>query len=161
MDNTNIINVLNTCFLISLAFAILFFIISIVLFFVFDIKTIVSIKTGRAQAKTISEMKKANASTGRLRVDGKTVTSKLSDEDKNKMRAPAVTPPPQPNVKQYDLDSSKTDVLKPSSDTAETSVLGHTDKVSANNYASDNQIPNINFKVVKHNVYIHTDVIID
>ena len=71
----DVINVLQTCQHIAIAFLILFFIISIVLFFLFDIRKIFNIRTGRAKAKTVSEMSKANATTGRLRVGGKTVTS--------------------------------------------------------------------------------------
>ena len=78
----DVINILQTCQHIAIAFLILFFIISIVLFFLFDIRKIFNIRTGRAKAKTVSEMSKANATTGRLRVGGKTVTSELSNEEK-------------------------------------------------------------------------------
>lgn len=61
------ISVLNTGFIICLSAAILFFVISVVLFFVFDIKTIYMIRSGRAQAKSVKEMQEANAGTGRLR----------------------------------------------------------------------------------------------
>ncbi|MBQ6181467.1 MAG: hypothetical protein IJK31_07240 [Ruminococcus sp.] len=53
-------------FIICIAFAILFFIISVILFFVFHIKDIFDIKTGRAQKRKIDEMEKENALTGRL-----------------------------------------------------------------------------------------------
>lgn len=132
MNSTSGIDILNTCFMVALAFTILFFIISVVLFFVFDIRTILSIKTGRAQQKTISEMKKANASTGRLRVDGKTMTSKLSEEDKKKARTPAVVPPPTspsaPKQVEYNSGDAQTDALRPqpeeyNSGEAQTDVL--------------------------------------
>ncbi len=167
--DTSMIDILNTCFMVSLAFTILFFIISVVIAFVFDIKTIFSIRTGRAQAKTINEMKKANVSTGRLRVDGKTVTSKLSDEEKGKPRIPAVLPP-QPEAQTYDAKTSATDVLTPEKAVemdmttgnipafpAETSVLSNTDEI---NDSSDVAV-NVNFKVIKQIVLIHTEVTID
>lgn len=74
----DLISIFRICFYVCLAFTILFFIISVVLFFLFDIKTIFNIRTGRAKQKTIKEMQAANNSTGRLRVDGKTLTSQLS-----------------------------------------------------------------------------------
>lgn len=103
----DVINILQTCQHVAIAFLILFFIISIVLFLLFDIRKIFNIRTGRAKAKTVSEMSKANAATGRLRVGGKTVTSELSkDEKKNKKKQktdnyaipPQQTPVPQPNT---------------------------------------------------------------
>ena len=78
----DLISIFRICFYVCLAFTILFFIISVVLFFLFDIKTIFNIRTGRAKQKTIKEMQAANNSTGRLRVDGKTLTSQLSKNDK-------------------------------------------------------------------------------
>lgn len=82
----SIISILQVCQHIAIAFLIFFFIISVVLFFVFDIRKIFNIRTGRAKKKTVSEMSKANASTGRLRVGGKTVTSELSKEEKRQSR---------------------------------------------------------------------------
>lgn len=91
--------------MVCLAFTILFFVISVILFFLFDIRTIFSVKTGRAQAKTVKEMQAANASTGRLRVGGKTQTSKLSKEQRNKKKVPAVIPPQQTAAQQPSYNS--------------------------------------------------------
>ena len=60
------ITILNTGFAICVAFSILFFIVSVVLFFVFDIKRIFDMKTGRAEKQKIREMEEENALTGRL-----------------------------------------------------------------------------------------------
>lgn len=73
----DLISILNTGFIICLSAAILFFVISIILFFVFDIRTIYMIRSGRAQAKTVKEMEKANSDTGRLRIGKVTQTSTL------------------------------------------------------------------------------------
>ena len=120
--NIQIIEIFNVCFWICLIFAILFLIVSIVQFFAFDIKGIFNLKTGRAQAKTIKEMELANESTGRLRVEGKTQTSKLTESEKLVKRAPAVEPP-SPETKNnyytenpqsgYSEGSDETDVLRP------------------------------------------------
>ena len=53
-------------FIICIAFSILFLIVSVILFFVFHIKDIFDMKTGRAQKRKIDEMEKENALTGRL-----------------------------------------------------------------------------------------------
>ncbi len=168
--NASVIDTLNTCFLVCLSFCILFFIISVILFFVFDIRTIFNIKTGRAQAKTIKEMKAANDSTGRLRVDGKTQTSKLSEEQKETERAPAVVTPSQQNIRnQYENGSDATVVL--ADNTAESkdnnSIYAETTLLSdavADNFA-DSEISaqskeKINFIVVKKEMYVHADEMI-
>ena len=109
------IDILNIGFILCLAIAILFFIISIVLFFVFDIRTIFSIRSGRAQAKTVKEMQEANANTGRLRIGKHTQTSKLS-------KAPQTTAQPvQSNVPQREEDI--TERLSESDGSAETTIL--------------------------------------
>lgn len=104
MENT-VISVLSTCFMVCLAFTILFFAISVILFFLFDIRTIFNVKTGRAQAKTVKEMQTANASTGRLRVGGKTQTSKLTKEQRNKTKVPTVIPPQHTGEQQLSMNS--------------------------------------------------------
>ena len=43
------LSILQTCFSVCVAFCILFFIITVVLFFLFDIRTIFNIRTGRAK----------------------------------------------------------------------------------------------------------------
>ena len=166
--DSSVISILNTSFWVCLSFAILFFLISIVLFFVFDIRTIFNIKTGRAQAKTVKEMKAANESTGRLRVDGKTQTSKLTNEGKDTDRAPAVAPPgSQETNQQYSSGSEETEVLfqNPSWNVnnmnyAETSVLSSnmTDEFNGKNDLE--AVNNINFRIVKKTVLIHTGEII-
>lgn len=165
----SVISTLNTCFWVCLAFTALFFIISIALFFVFDIRTIFNIKTGRAQAKTVKEMKAANERTGRLRVDGKTQTSKLSEKEKEAGRALAVSPPePQPQ-NQYNSGSEDTDVLSQTISTnseygnldyAETSVLSDNMTDEFNQSNSSATADKIYFKVVKKELIIHTNEII-
>lgn len=169
--DVSIINLMNTCFMVCLVFTILFFAISVLLFFVFDIRTIFSIKTGRAQAKTIKEMSKANASTGRLRVDGKTQTSKLSKEEISKGRAPAVIPPTQPELQNEYMGNSETSLLDNGAQSgmqnttllqpAETSVLNQT---MTNDLPADETFDEsarkINFRVVKDIMLVHTDITI-
>lgn len=168
--DTSIIGTLNTCFWVCLSFTILFFIISFVLFFVFDIKTIFNIKTGRAQAKTIKEMKAANESTGRLRVDGKTQTSKLSEKEKYANRVPAVLPPaPNEKGQYYNSGSEDTEILSQNNaqkpeyinvNYAETSVLSDNSTKKFNKSKFLHTGDNLNFRVVKKVICIHTDEVI-
>ena len=76
----NLISLLQTGTIVCLSFTVVFFIISIVLFFVFDIRFIFNIRRGRAKRKTVEEMQKANNQTGRLRAKGKTLTSRLDSK---------------------------------------------------------------------------------
>ena len=80
---------LNIATYVCLALCGLFFVLSIVLFFVFNIPLIFNIRTGRAKKKTIEEMQKANSQTGRLRQNGKTLTSRLDEG----FKAPSSVPP--------------------------------------------------------------------
>ena len=189
MDN-GIIGAMNMGFIISLSFAILFFIITVILAFVFDIKTIFFMRTGRAQAKTVNEMKKANADTGRLRVDGKTQTGKLSEKSKKKGRVPAVIPPPHPEQAAPAPEGSmETDVLSQNqsqetadnqttvlgSDETQTTVLGsdetqttvlnaepaHTQETKAHDDNSQSEASeSIHFVVTKEVILTHTDEVI-
>ncbi len=168
--NTSVIGTLNTCFWVCLSFTVLFFVISVILFFVFDIKTIFNIKTGRAQAKTVKEMKAANESTGRLRVDGKTQTSKLSEKEKDAGRIPAVTPPPPDTRNQYyNSGSEDTEVLSQKEAKnneygnygyAETSVLSEKMTDDFKRPAVSQNAGEIKLRVVKKAVYIHTNEVI-
>lgn len=105
----DLISFFNTAFVICFAGTILFFVISLVLFFVFDIRTIYMIRSGRAQAKTVKEMQEANADTGRLRVGNKTQTTR--QKKKNQKTEPSqIHQPVQPNAqnRQYSIDTSLT-----------------------------------------------------
>lgn len=168
--DTSVISTLNTCFWVCLSFTILFFVISVILFFVFDIKTIFNIKTGRAQAKIVKEMKIANESTGRLRVDGKTQTSKLSEEEKDVSRAPAVvSPEPDTKNQYYNSGSEDTAVLSHNDvknteysdlNYAETSVLSNNMTDDFNEPVFSEETNSVNFKVVKKVICVHTNEII-
>lgn len=183
MDNpSNAINVLRTCFQVCLALTIVFFVINIVLFFVFDIRTIFNIRTGRAKRKTVREMQAANDSTGRLRVGGKTLTAQLEPESAPKKKKTfTVMPPPEPikmpegnittTVLQY--ESAQTEVLKKAQEvitsydpgTAPTSQLSQEQLQNSRSqstsqysgYSDEYGDKNIHFTVTKYLVYIHTE----
>lgn len=78
-------SLLNTIFIVCLVLTVVFFVITLILFFLFDIRTIFNIRTGKAAAKTVKEMETANANTGRLRVGKVTNTGTLGKkQDKSK-----------------------------------------------------------------------------
>ena len=74
------VSLFNTIFIICLVLAIVLLIVTVLLFFVFDIRTIFNIRTGRAASKSIKQLEAINASTGRLRSDKKTSTDSLKKE---------------------------------------------------------------------------------
>lgn len=180
----DLISVLNIGFIICLSMAILFFIVSVVLFFLFDIRTIYMIRSGRAQAKTVKEMQEINSSTGRLRVGGKTQTGsmkktkkskdviRLPQDQQNQGAQPAV-PDVQQYAEEYDVteqlddtgetvmldapmfdDAAETSVLLPE---AETSVLSQPAAPAA---AQPQQEITIYFDVVKKIIVCDTDEVI-
>lgn len=180
MDNTNVISILETCFQVCVAFTVMFFIINVILFFVFDIRALFNIRTGRAKRKTIKEMQAANDSTGRLRVGGKTLTAQLEKENGNgkKGRKAVITPPSHQNegasattVLKY--GEATTDVLSNSNSavqpydpgTAPTSQLTVDQKnVSVRRGTEYNEVysdRDIHFVVTKCLIYTHTDEVIE
>ena len=183
METISLITIFKTCFQVCLAFTILFFVISIVLFFLFDIRAIFNIRTGRAKNKTIKEMQAANSTTGRLRVGGKTLTSKLSKEQKNRSRGPVVVPPPPAQdysanptevlpsdgsenpTEVLQSEYAQTEVLTKSAGEGETSRLSEStsEKVEQTNqqYDVSSIVQDIHFEIVKKVVYVHTDEVIN
>lgn len=173
-----IINVLNTCFTLCLAFAILFFVIAVVLFFIFDIRTIFSIRSGRAQAKTVKEMQEANSNTGRLRVGKQTQTAKLSPEQSKQRqvtsklsKAKAPVPPPVAAPAQYEPAPVVNETQLLSQESAETEVLSsETSVLSESSYTPsqattqpvvpDEEPANIYFEIVKKVICRGTDEVI-
>lgn len=66
MSNLQLISVLDIFMKVTLVAAILFFVLAVLFFFLFKIPQIYMIKTGKAQRKTIEQMRAINAETGRL-----------------------------------------------------------------------------------------------
>lgn len=175
------ISVLNTAYIICLAMAILFFVISVVLFFLFDIRTIYMIRSGRAQAKTVKEMQEINASTGRLRVAGKTQTGSMKKEKPHQNviqpPSPAVNQTPAqpaadyPQEEDYSEGYATTEKL-PAPDAAAAEVLptfdGGEDTTVLRNYAETSVLasneakpsPTIYFDVIKKIALCDTEEII-
>ena len=63
------IKIYHTAFIVFLILTILFLVVSVVLFFRFNIRGIFDMRTGRGARKTIQKMQEINAQTGKLRQD--------------------------------------------------------------------------------------------
>lgn len=62
-----LISLYHTGFIVCLCLAILFAVLSVIIFFVFDIRGVFDFMTGRAEKRTIRKMEEENARTGKLR----------------------------------------------------------------------------------------------
>lgn len=180
------LSILQTCFSVCVAFCILFFIITVVLFFLFDIRTIFNIRTGRAKRKTVSEMQAANNQTGRLRVEGKTLTSKLDKQRKPKKLK--ITPPNNSPIQtqssngsyknttsvdynnsgsvpqEYDAGAAPTSLLNNYDyDASPTGKLDQNETIVEKNHSMPvtTAQPLPSFRVCKKIVVVHTDEIIN
>ena len=128
--------IFNTIFIICLALAIVFFIVSVILFFLFDIRGIFNIKTGRAEKKRIKELEEANAKTGRLRgAKAGVITEKGEPKAQNAVQAPPApqvkeTPRQKKAEKPRQDDADKTSLLDnpQQNDTEATSLLDNTEQ---------------------------------
>ena len=171
MGGVDSISILQTGFIICLAFAIVFFIISVVLFFVFNIRLIFNIRTGRAKKKTIEEMK-----TGRLRAKGKSLTSKLGSDtppesqfsgfQKNYTSSSGSGSETTSSLENV-MENTSYSVNVPSykyaneneSEFAETSLLNE-DDISSETTLLSEENDSTEFKILQRMIFIHTDEII-
>ncbi|MGN1134174.1 MAG: hypothetical protein ACI4RN_06945 [Oscillospiraceae bacterium] len=185
IDSNSLIDIYNTGFIVCLAFAILFFVAAVVLFFVFDIRYIFNIKTGRAQRKKINEMVQQNNMTGKLRDSDKhsnrspVFSSRLNkikkDINYNENKRQNTTYINQ-NVISENITSSKnagsegTVILQQDDGSKETTILDRDLNadlwaqpvnieigVASTSDLNSKQSENIHFKVVKEIMLIHTD----
>lgn len=65
-NNENLVGVFGTLSVVCFVLAAVFAILAVAMFFIFDIKNIFDMRTGRAQKRVITEMEAENALTGRL-----------------------------------------------------------------------------------------------
>lgn len=65
-NNENLVGVFGTLSVVCFVLAVVFAILAVAMFFIFDIRNIFDMKTGRAQKRVITEMEAENALTGRL-----------------------------------------------------------------------------------------------
>ena len=183
------ISFFHTGFVICLAGTILFFAITIVLFFVFDIRTIFLIRSGRAQAKTVKEMETVNSSTGRLRTSKKSHSSsqrKMNNQPERGIsaaQAPVIQPPVKestvsqvpndypddfqniteklsPDMQENDYEN--TVLLSKADETDELETSGETVVLSKETAQQAKQSTGpVHFEIVKKIICLDTDEVID
>lgn len=76
------INVYHTAYMVFLILSVVFLALTIFMFFKFDIRKIIDMKTGRGAKKSIQKMEEINAQTGKLRQDVADTPSRLSPEER-------------------------------------------------------------------------------
>lgn len=165
------ISIYHVAFIIFLILTIVFLVVSVVLFFRFDIRGIFDMRTGRGARKTIQKMQELNDQTGKLRQDVITNTPvNLSPKDR-------IAPPPtEKRLVSVQEDSQKTELLSGQTaagqslveegsqettllhDYNETTVLSQGQMVDAPQPAKKN-LPGA-FNIDKEIMWVHTDEII-
>lgn len=76
------INVYHTAYIVFLVLTIVLFCLTFFMFFKFDIRKIVDMKTGRGKKKSIQRMEEINAQTGKLRQEVADTPSRLKPEER-------------------------------------------------------------------------------
>ena len=122
--------ILNTIFIVCLVIGILFFVISVALFFLFDIWYIFNIRTGRAAAKSVKDMESGFANTGHLRTSkgARSASGKKDHTPKPAtpagQAAPAYQAPPSAAQAEYPSYERTPDTeLSASADASDTELL--------------------------------------
>lgn len=152
MSNLQLISVLDIFMKVTLVAAILFLVLAVLFFFLFKIPQIYMIKTGKAQRKTIEQMRAINAETGRLSNAGTGMTGIFGSS------SDLVGENTQPAENQ---GASETSVLMP-----ETSVLSENSATANAEQGMTNMLNNSadeskgKFVIVKKIMEIHTQEVI-
>lgn len=92
-DSVQLLKIYNVGFWICLTLAVLFLIISVILFVKFDIKGIWSLKSGRAQAKAIREKQSEAAKSGKMRTGKKNAPELMASGELETERQTTMRPP--------------------------------------------------------------------
>lgn len=148
------ISIYHTGFVVCLILAGLFFTLSVVLFFKFDIRRIIDMKTGRGAKKTIQKMEEINAKTGKLRQEMVAQTpSELRPEDR--IAFPVTAPNLQIQAERLgNVGAEETAVLY---QIEETTILSKNLQEEAVQQKLD--LSGV-FTIVKETMWLHTDVVL-
>lgn len=148
------IKIYHTAFIVFLILTILFLVVSIVLFFRFNIRGIFDMRTGRGARKTIQKMQEINAQTGKLRQDVVTHTP-VNLQGAERISAP----PTEKRIKEAqettlltDQGSQETTLLH---DYNETTVLS-SEMTKETPQPESKKLPGA-FKIEKEIIWIHTE----
>lgn len=144
------INIYHIAFIVFLILTIVFLIVSVILFFRFNIRGIYDMRTGRGARRTIQRMEEINAQTGKLRQDLITTTPvRLSPKDR--ISAP-VTEERKETELLADQGTEKTTLLQ---DYNQTTVLSPDQKEDIPQ-PEHVKLPGA-FKIEKEIMWIHTE----
>lgn len=166
---SGLMSIFNTCYIVCLVLTIIFFLITILLFFLFDIRRVFMIRTGRAAKRDIKKLEEENFNTGRLsRYQSNTVygesgsfapseefgkTERIEDD-------PMLTGYQMSNnpsgANTYNADANSTTVLN----NGETTVLSAGETTVLSNQGMNSMNKNRKFNVVLSQMLIHTEEII-
>jgi len=172
-ETEKLIEILKTGYIICLVLTIMFFLISVLLFFVFDIKQVFLVRTGRAAKRDIRKLEEENFNTGRLsqyKAGNRNFSNSGSLENSQELpkteqmsQNPVPVPPAPPNVSGVQ-ESFATTVLGQN----DTTVLNNEFTTVLNNGATTVLSQGMQgaihetrkFRVVKKEMHIHTEEIL-
>lgn len=182
-ESSRVISILNTGYIICLVLTIVFFLISILLFIVFDIKHTFLVLTGRAAKKEIKKLEEENFNTGRLRRyqhphnygDSGAFSS---SEDFGKTETMADVPDTSQYAQQNQPEYSPAQYDNQSNDSNATTILGQSDTTVLNANGAQTTVLNAElttvlnadmrstvhqnrkFDITKKEMLIHTEEVI-
>lgn len=119
--------ILRIGFFVCLGVAVLFLILSILLFFMFDIRGVISSRSGKTRQKTIKEMEETNSSTGRLMQKKQSQKNTTGNLDKHKVtvkKGVVVAPDQMDGSKITEKIKITEEIGKPAEEAAQTAPLG-------------------------------------
>lgn len=149
------LNAYRICF----AVAAVAFVIALLMFFSFDIKTIFMIKTGRARQKTVDEMSERNSRTGKLREDSGQVTGErtkpVSTAKVEASTAEDLSKYEPPDIGKSSAPSSTTVEVKEEGKPGQTVLLS--EEAAAQEASAE---AGSDFRVIRKMIVTHTDEVI-
>ena len=163
------INIYHTGFIVCLVLACVFFAVSVLLFFKFNIRRIIDMKTGRGAKRTIQKMEEINARTGKLRQDMVSHTpSVLRPEDRiaYPVTAPNLNVQAEAASRNGGAAGNSIGSAAPGTVSQETTVLNQSGEttVLSQNILDQAVQPEIKlpgpFKIIKEVMWVHTEEVL-
>ncbi len=156
------INIYHTAFLIFLILTVVFLVVSVFLFFWFDIRGIFDLRSGRGARKTIQKMQELNDQTGKLRQSPVTATPvKLSGEER--IAAPVTekkgTPLYEENAQQTELLSRQAGQKDAVCEVVGETTLLSPEQTQETPQPEKRKLPGV-FRIEKEILWVHTNEVI-
>lgn len=153
------IKIYHTAFVICLVLGILFLLAAIFMFFKFDIKKIVDMRTGRGAKRTIQKMEEINARTGKLRQDMVPHTPlRLNPDERITYPVTTANPTtPKPEADSRKMESGGNEETTMLYQESETTVLS--ENMTKETQQRKSELPGA-FKIEKEIIWVHTKEIL-